>query len=264
MQIPTDGPQTKDIPLPWENSQIDAARRTFLDRHPLAKNKEQVALAKGEGLLLSVAIQVYAALFYVSFLQFSQYHRSRLLMRGSSIILILGVHSCIEVALLDVGEDLSASATFTVEKNSSRIEVCDSLTLHRNILPKADATAVFAAASQAAASDPSPSKSSKSPRQSAEQTAGSARSSGPSDGAPPNTLRVTLHPAGAGTYPSKIVLASGDDIRVLDLEFVALRSGQQVTLEFSGPARDKLVQEVSQPSYSQPSCMPQQAEQMVN
>lgn len=52
MQVSADGPQTRDISLPWNNSQIDAARRTFLDRHPLAKNKEQVALAKGEGMLL--------------------------------------------------------------------------------------------------------------------------------------------------------------------------------------------------------------------
>lgn len=49
-QVAADGPQTRDISLPWNNSQIDAARRTFLDRHPLAKNKEQVALAKGEGV----------------------------------------------------------------------------------------------------------------------------------------------------------------------------------------------------------------------
>ncbi len=47
IQVASDGPQTRDISLPWNNSQIDAARRTFLDRHPLAK--EQVALAKGEG-----------------------------------------------------------------------------------------------------------------------------------------------------------------------------------------------------------------------
>lgn len=52
VQVPTDGAQIRDIPLPWENSQIDAARRAFLDRHPLAKNKEQVALAKGEGVYL--------------------------------------------------------------------------------------------------------------------------------------------------------------------------------------------------------------------
>ena len=49
IQVASEGPQTRDISLPWNNSQIDAARHTFLDRHPLAKNKEQVALAKGEG-----------------------------------------------------------------------------------------------------------------------------------------------------------------------------------------------------------------------
>lgn len=49
IQVACDGPQMRDISLPWNNSQIDAARRTFLDRHPLAKNKNQVALAKGEG-----------------------------------------------------------------------------------------------------------------------------------------------------------------------------------------------------------------------
>lgn len=56
MQVSADGPQTRDISLPWDNSQIDAARRTFLDRHPLAKNKEQVALAKGEGVLLKIQV----------------------------------------------------------------------------------------------------------------------------------------------------------------------------------------------------------------
>ena len=158
-----------------------------------------------------------------------------------------------QVALFSVGEDqiTTISATFTVEKSSSRIEVPDTFTLHRNVLPKAEAAAVPSAAVQAAASDAPTSKTTKSPRQSAEQIVSSVRSSGPAgDGAPPNTLRVTLHPSGAGTYPSKIVLTGSDDIRVLDLEFQALRSGQQVTLEFSGPARDKLVQEVSQPSAS--------------
>ena len=123
----------------------------------------------------------------------------------------------------------------------------NTFTLHRNVLPKSEATAVPAAATQVAASN-APTSKTKSPRQSAEQVVSSARLPGRAgDGAPPNTLRVILHPAGAGTYPSKIMLTSGDDIRVLDLEFQALRSGQQVTLEFSGPARDKLVQEVSPP-----------------
>lgn len=64
------------------------------------------------------------------------------------------------------------------------------------------------------------------------------------DGAPPNTLRLTLHPAGPGVYPGKVVLVSDGDVRVLDVEFVAVRTSQEVTLEFINPARDKLVQEV--------------------
>lgn len=150
------------------------------------------------------------------------------------------------------GDTISASANFSVEKNSSRIEVPESFTLHRSA-PRADTTAV-PAPSQAAASGASNRKTSKSPRQSAEQTVGSIRPAG--DGAPLNTLRVILHPAGAGIYASKVVLTSGGDVRVLDLEFVAVKSGQQVTLEFTGPARDKLVQEVRQPSYSHHSCVP--------
>lgn len=66
----------------------------------------------------------------------------------------------------------------------------------------------------------------------------------PLDGAPPNTLRLTLHPAGPGVYPSKVVLVSDGDVRLLDVEFVAVRTSQEVTLEFNNPARDKLLQEV--------------------
>ena len=144
------------------------------------------------------------------------------------------------------GEAISTSANFTVEKNSSRIEVADAFTLHRSAMPSTRPDATAAAASQTAASAPALTrKGSKSPRPSGEQTVTSNRSPAPAqDGAPLNTLRVTLHPVGAGTYPSNVVLTSGGDVRVLDVEFVATKSGQQVTLEFNSPARDKLVQEV--------------------
>lgn len=116
-------------------------------------------------------------------------------------------------------------------------------------MPRPEATA---APAQAAAPAPALTrKASKSPRPSAEQTVSSSKSPAPSaDGAPLNVLRVTLHPVGAGTYPSKVVLASGGDTRVLDIEFVATKSGQQVALEFNSPARDKMVQEVSCYAYA--------------
>ncbi|KAL0021413.1 hypothetical protein WJX79_003538 [Trebouxia sp. C0005] len=189
-QVAGDGPQTRDISLPWNNGQIDAARRTFLDRHPLAKNKEQVALAKGEG------------------------------------------------------EAISASVSFSVEKNSSRIEVPEAFTLHRSTMPKSEAPVPAAAASAAAGAPALTRKLSKSPRESAEPAVTNRAPAPGPDGAPLNNLRVTLHPAGAGTYPSKVVLASGGDVRVLDVEFIAVKTGQQVVLEFNSPARDRLVQEV--------------------
>lgn len=76
------------------------------------------------------------------------------------------------------------------------------------------------------------------------QALGSTLRSAALDGAPPNTLRLTLHPAGPGAYPGKVVLVSDGDVRLLDVEFVAVRTSQAVTLEFINPARDKLLQEV--------------------
>ena len=97
-QVPTDGPQTRDIRLPWENSRVNAARRAFLDRHPLAKNKEQVALAKGEGVLL------HAASLMIRSYVLPRMAVAGLLMRshcgGCSIVLVYtSVHACSERAL---------------------------------------------------------------------------------------------------------------------------------------------------------------------
>lgn len=143
------------------------------------------------------------------------------------------------------GEAISASVSFSVEKNSSRIEVPEAFTLHRSTMPKSEAPVPAAAASAAAGAPALTRKLSKSPRESAEPAVTNRAPAPGPDGAPLNNLRVTLHPVGAGTYPSKVVLASGGDVRVLDVEFIAVKTGQQVMLEFNSPARDRLVQEVS-------------------
>ncbi len=129
------------------------------------------------------------------------------------------------------GEAITASVSFSVEKNSSRIEVPEAFTLHRSSIPKSALTRKLSNV--------------KLPRESAEPAVTNRAPAPGPDGAPLNNLRVTLHPVGAGTYPSKVVLASGGDVRVLDVEFIAVKTGQQVMLEFNSPARDKLVQEVS-------------------
>ena len=160
----------------------------------------------------------------------------------------------IDLFNLIAGEAITASANFTVEKNSSRIDVPDSFTLYRSSIPKPEApTAAAVTAAPAAASATATAAAPALARKSSESTLATAppASRPPGlDGAPLNTFRLTLHPVGAGTYPSKVVLASGGDVRVLDVEFVAVKTGQQVALEFNSPARDKLVQEVGLPSRS--------------
>ena len=141
--------------------------------------------------------------------------------------------------LLAAGEAAIMSASFTVEKNSSRIEVPDVFTLQRSNVAKA----APAAASSSAAAGTAPAGSGRVSR-STQESPEAAVVNRPADGAPVNVLRVTLHPAGAGNYPSKVVLISGDDVRVLDVEFSAVKTGQQVTLEFNTSARERLVQEV--------------------
>eukprot|EP00884_Botryococcus_braunii_P022119 jgi/Botrbrau1/8591/Bobra.0380s0012.1 len=44
-QVGLESGQLRDVSLTWANPQLEAARRLFLERHPLAKNKEQARLA---------------------------------------------------------------------------------------------------------------------------------------------------------------------------------------------------------------------------
>ena len=46
--VPLEGPYVYSLFVPWLNSNLEAAKRTFADRHPLAKDKAQAAYLKGE------------------------------------------------------------------------------------------------------------------------------------------------------------------------------------------------------------------------
>ena len=80
--------------LPWENNQIDAARRAFLDRHPLAKNKEQVALAKGEGALLNAANQITQSVGLVCSREWQQQALNAELGWECSLVLVMCTALC--------------------------------------------------------------------------------------------------------------------------------------------------------------------------
>ena len=57
-------------------------------------------------------------------------------------------------------------------------------------------------------------------------------------------LRLVLHPVGPGQYPCRVLLQSSVDVRLLEVEFTAVKTGQVLALEFDNPARERVVQEV--------------------
>ncbi|KAK9828703.1 hypothetical protein WJX72_001600 [[Myrmecia] bisecta] len=160
-QVGCDGAQVRDLSLAWPNPQLEAAKRTFLERHPLAKHKEQAALVKPEGDASSAP----------------------------------------------------ATTTFDIEQSSTRIELPETLTMTYT---------TAAVPHDAKAMDKTPT----------------------SKEVPQNTLRMMIQPVGPGLYPTRILLLSPHDVRVLDVEIAAKKLGQAAVLELECAARSKLVQEV--------------------
>ncbi len=61
LQMGGEGPQSVEVPVGWQNLQIETARRTFLERHPLARSKLEAAVAKAEGILTAHGYGAQAA-----------------------------------------------------------------------------------------------------------------------------------------------------------------------------------------------------------
>ena len=83
--------------------------------------------------------------------------------------------------------------------------------------------------------------------------AGASDAARAAESTPPNTLRLVLHPVGAGQYPCRVLLQSMRDVRLLEVEFTAVKTGQTVVLEFDSPARERVVQEVRRWAYTSSS-----------
>lgn len=58
----------------------------------------------------------------------------------------------------------------------------------------------------------------------------------------PNTLRLNLSPIGTGIYPTRIMLTSALDVRVIDVELTAQTMTQTFMLEFNTTARQPIAQ----------------------
>lgn len=60
----------------------------------------------------------------------------------------------------------------------------------------------------------------------------------------PNTLRLSLKPIGTGIYPTRIIMMSHRDVRVVDAEINAQKLGETFQLEFTTPAFQSVVQDI--------------------
>ena len=67
-------------------------------------------------------------------------------------------------------------------------------------------------------------------------------SPGPDSGG--NAIELTLKPVGPGVYPTRLLLTSAVDVRVIDLELTSQTLKQQFQLEFSTAVRTAITQEI--------------------
>ena len=51
--VPLEGPHHCPLFVPWINPPLEAAKRLFMEKHPLAKDKQQVAYLKSDALRLA-------------------------------------------------------------------------------------------------------------------------------------------------------------------------------------------------------------------
>ena len=75
--------------------------------------------------------------------------------------------------------------------------------------------------------------------------AGGAPPGGAGDGSGSgNTIALTLKPIGPGIYPTRLLMTSAADVRVIDLELTSQTLRQQFALDFSCAVRGAITQEV--------------------
>jgi len=158
--VPLEGPTTFDIAMSFANGQLDVAKRLFLEKHPLSKEREQAALLKADVLKASE-------------LEYT-------VTQTNSLI------SCPSTLILDQGGavDLDATSSGGGPRGTDAVPT------------------------------------------------------------PRNGLRLMLKPIGTGIYPTRLMLTSLLDTRVVDLELTAQTMTQQFQLDFSCAVRQTITQDV--------------------
>lgn len=177
------GPYIKDIPVLPTNPALEAAKKLWVEKHPSAASKSELALVLAVGSYHSAGPVSYRATT-------NSPH----------------VHAPAEMTVTPVSASRAPSSS---TKGG----------------PAAPAAAAGGRGARAGA------------------LAGTG-AGGSTESASSNVLPLTLHPKMPGTYPTRVTLVSMYDVRVFDVEFAAQSSGTRAKLEFTAPARQRIVQEI--------------------
>ncbi|KAG2493472.1 hypothetical protein HYH03_008289 [Edaphochlamys debaryana] len=192
--------QVYDLQLPFQNAALEAAKRVFQEKHPLAKDKEQLALLKQD-------IFKGAEIMYVI-------TQTNSLMSSPSHIILAARSSAAAGGQLP-GENPPASAGAPGSAPAP-----------------ANGNGAQTTSGQTSASGPAGTN---------RPTTRNAAALPPPE---PNTLRLHLAPIGTGIYPTRIMLTSPLDVRVVDLELTAQTMTQTFVLEFATCARQAITQDI--------------------
>jgi hypothetical protein len=208
--------QFVDVPLPFVNQQLEAARRTYMEKHPLGRDKDQLARLRQEpGKPLTSpapggtpAPQPAAAAAAASAAAAAQQQGADAAAGAGGV----KAERVVEYAVASSSALVSAPAALALRSGA-------------DAQPGADRGQPAAGGGQKAQKG---------------GAAGGGAAGRPGAGPPPNTLRLSVRPSGTGLYPARVTLSSPGDVRVLAVEISAQCLGQSYALELECPARQQV------------------------
>ncbi|KAK3255401.1 hypothetical protein CYMTET_35412 [Cymbomonas tetramitiformis] len=222
-----EGPVTRDVVMPYLNVQLEQAKRTFLEKHPLSKVKDQAELVRGP--------REYAK-------------EVRYKLESTNSLLQAPTHITLRnVPQKPRKENGPTPATPTNNRpTTNQTQAAENSDLQSPAASaKPDIDTLSAGDPSQAAPDLPAMDGEEAPVDEAAEAPGAMAAA---EGAPeepiPNALYLTLVPKGPGLYPGRMMMYSTQDVRVVEVEFQTTESQTTAVLEFECPARQSITQDI--------------------
>ncbi|GAX74871.1 hypothetical protein CEUSTIGMA_g2317.t1 [Chlamydomonas eustigma] len=178
--VPLEGPYVFSLSVPWVNSNLEVAKKTFMERHPLAKDKLQAAFLR--------EVPKIGELDYTI----------------SQTNTLITCPKAITLSASGVGKEVKEEAGSPIKSTSQANLATPSLSTQNVIAPEKSSMSVLDL----------------------------------------NTIPLTLKPIGPGIYPTRLLLTSNLDVRVMDVELMSQTMTQSFQLDFACPVRHVISQDI--------------------